>query len=635
MNRSCRGPWRASSRVLVLVLLAGLHGQSAPAQETDRPAQADSARADSLRADSLAAAVADTLVGPLEGELAGSLQDSVRDERYALLDPPPELPPAGSSAGVIELSRDRILQSNALSLLELLEEQPGLTVLRGTWFGGPHQVMSGALGPGFLTVLVDGREVTTMDGAQPDLTRFPIANLQRVRLVRGAAGWTVELTTLSRERPDAYSRIEGGTGDPGLSRLRLVFDNGIGGSARLAASADLVDAAGDHPSNDFNFVGLFEISRDDGDRGLAVSFQSESLEREVYSPATFRRTELFLRGQFRLAEPLQLQLFGGTTGWKQEGGEVVAEPDETSTDRSVLSAGATLRGDWDRAWARASIASWDSDVHPDIQLDGDFGGRLIGPLHLDAGGRMAFWEDFDAMEAHAGLALDLPLHLTLRGSGASGTRGIVYPTVGRVDSLSFNQVTGRLDFRIPEASLYGLVEFQDLENQLPFGAVFDRFQTATEGPIRVTSFEAGGDIPLIPLSWLFRDVSPIRLHGFWRYQDAGSPLETMYVPEMLYRGALAFEDEFFEGNLGVNLQLGLRHRASMGVPPPDAASEESSSLVGVPAYTSLDWNMAIRILSVIVYYRYDNLTGIGAYDFPDLEFPGTRSIFGVKWTFLN
>ena len=29
------------------------------------------------------------------------------------------------------------------------------------------------------------------------------------------------------------------------------------------------------------------------------------------------------------------------------------------------------------------------------------------------------------------------------------------------------------------------------------------------------------------------------------------------------------------------------------------------------------------------------ITGISGLDFPGLEFPGTRSVFGVKWTFLN
>ena len=55
----------------------------------------------------------------------------------------------------------------------------------------------------------------------------------------------------------------------------------------------------------------------------------------------------------------------------------------------------------------------------------------------------------------------------------------------------------------------------------------------------------------------------------------------------------------------------------------------------MPAYTFLDWNMAIRILTVVVYYRYDNITGFSASDFSGLSYPGTRSVFGVKWTFLN
>ncbi len=73
----------------------------------------------------------------------------------------------------------------------------------------------------------------------------------------------------------------------------------------------------------------------------------------------------------------------------------------------------------------------------------------------------------------------------------------------------------------------------------------------------------------------------------------------------------------------------------MGAPSVDAATEVSSTLVAIPDYLFLDWNMAIRVLSVIVYFRYDNLTGISAYDLPTLEFPNTRSVFGVKWTFLN
>ena len=608
-------------------------GPPAQAQETDRPAPADSARADSLAADSVAVSEADSLVAPLDQPLVGTLQDSTVDESYALLAAPLDLPPDASSSVVMELDRDRILQSNALTLLELLEEYPGFMPLRATWFGGPHQVMSGALGPAFLTVLVNGREVTTMDGGQPDLTRFPIAYLQRVRLIRASAGWVIELTTLSREKADAYSRIEGGTGDPGLSRLRLVFDNGLGRSFRVAASADLVDAVGDHPSNNFDFFGLVEWVPGDGPSGVAFSYESESVDRVVYFPVSLRRTEMFLRGQVELGPSLRLEAFGGQTGWKEEDAEAL--PEVEPDDRSVVSGGVAIRGDWDRIWTRMSLAAWVSDYHPDLQVDGDVGGRVIGPLRAEVGGRFQDWNWFSVAELRGGLSIDLPWDLTLRALGAKGTRGVSYPTAERVDSLVFDQFTGRLDFVRPSITLYGLVEQQNLDSQLPFRSVFDRFQTATANPVKVTAFEVGGDVPVIPLSWLFDDVSPIRLSGFWRYQSVDAPLDAMYTPKYVVRGVLGFEDEFFDGNLGVNLGLGLKYRGTMGAPSIDAATEESSALVAIPDYMFLDWNMGIRILSVLIYYRYDNITGISAFDFPELQFPNTRSVFGVKWTFLN
>jgi len=631
-----RSPGREFRRIVaVLAVLAVpvIPGRPAQAQETDPPAPPDSLVADSLVADSLAAARADSLVGPLEQPLVGTLQDSTVDESYALLAAPLDLPPEASSSVIMDLGRDRILQSNALTLLELLEEYPGFMPLRATWFGGPHQVMAGGLGPAFLTVRVNGREVTTMDGGQPDLTRFPLAYLQRVRLVRANAGWVVEITTLAREKRDAYSRIEGGTGDPGLSRLRLVFDNGLGRSFRVAASADLVDVTSDHSSNDFDFFGLVEWVPGDGQSGLAFTYQSESLERDVYFPVSLRRTELFLRGQVELGSSLRLDAFGGQTGWKQEEGDVVVEGEPD--DRSVVSGGVTVHGDWGRVWSRAALAAWMSDYYPELQVDADVGGRVIGPLSADVGLRFAAWNRLDALEVRGGVAIDLPLDLTLRALGATGTRGVSYPTVERVDSLGFDQVTGRLDFERPTLSLYGLVEHQSLDRQLPFRSVFDRYQTATENPVRITSFEVGGDVPLIPLSLVLKDVSPIRLGGFWRYQSVEAPLDAMYTPKYLIRGVLGFEDEFFDGNLGVNLGLGLKYRGTMGAPSIDAATDESSVLVTIPDYMYLDWNMAIRILSVIVYYRYDNINGISAYDLPELQFPNTRSVFGVKWTFLN
>jgi len=571
----------------------------------------------------------DSLIGPLETPLEGVLADTVEDTRYALLALPPELPPASGSAVVAEWDRDRILRSNALTLLELLQEMSDVTPLRALFFGGPAHALTGALGPGFLTVRVDGRDATPMDAAQPDLTRFPLAYVQRVRVVRGATGPVVEITTLAREKKDAYSRIEGGTGDPGLSRLRLVYDNGLGRSFRAAAAAELLDVDSDPASSDFSFWFNLEWAPGEGGSGLELVYSTESMEREVYETENLTRGELLLRGRLVLGRALMLDAHAGRTTWKQDD-PLVEEP----PDRSVASGGVSLTGRWERAWARAEVTAWDGAAYPAIQGGLEAGVRVVGPLHLDAAGRFGSWDDFGTSEVRGGVGLELPLGFALRAQAATGTRGISYPTFERADSLGFDAVTGRLDFRGGPFRLYGAAELQSLDRQLPFGASFDRYQQPG-GPADVTSLEGGGDLPIFPLSWIARDLSPIRARGFFRYNRWESDQSVVYLPEYMGRGEIGFADEFFDGNLEVQLGVGLNYRSSMRTASADAPTSETSETGAVPAYTFLDWNMGIRVMSVLIYFRFDNMSRQAARDLPGLDFPVTRSAFGVKWEFLN
>ena len=571
----------------------------------------------------------DSLVGPLEGPLEGVLADSVEDTRYARLVLPPDLPPTSGSAVVTEWDRDRIVRSNALTLLELLQEMSGVTPVRALFFGGPAHALTGALGPGFLTVRVDGREATPMDAGQPDLTRFPLAYVQGVRLVRGATGPVVEITTLARERKQAYSRIEGGTGDPGLSRLRLVYDNGLGRSFRAAAAAELLDVDADPSSSDFGFWFNLEWAPGEGGSGLELVYQTESMEREVYEAEKLARSELLLRGRLALGSALLLEAHGGRTTWKPDD-PLAEEP----ADRSVASGGVALAGRWDRAWARVEATAWDGAAYPAVQAGLEGGVRVLGPLHVDAAGRFGSWDDFGTSEVRGGLGLDLPLGFALRAQAATGTRGVSYPAFERADSLGFDALTGRLDFRGGPFHLYGAAELQSLDRQLPFGASFDRYQQPG-GPADVTSLEGGGDLPILPLSWIARGVSPIRVRGFFRYNSWESDQSVLYLPQYLGRGEVGFGDEFFDGNLEVRLGVGVNYRSSMRTASADAPTTETAETGAVPAYTFLDWNMEIRVMTVLIYFRFDNMSRAAASDLPGLAFPVTRSAFGVKWEFLN
>ncbi|MDT8435375.1 MAG: Plug domain-containing protein [Gemmatimonadota bacterium] len=632
-----RGARLRSAALPALLTVAALvvTGDPAAAQEPAARDTADAADPDTAaaaRPDSVrpaAAGAPDGEVAPLEGPLEGTLQDSVPERPPARLAFPPEIPAATSSRAVVTWNRDRILRSHALNLLELVQEMSSVTGVRATFFGGPAHALSGVFGPGFLTVRVDGREVTAMDGGQPDLTRFPLAYVHGVRLLQGATGWTVEITTLSRDEREAYSRIEGGSGDPGLESLRLVFDNGFGDHLHASAAVDLLDVDGQPESSGFNFWANFEWVPGEGGSGIELHLQNESLERDVVEFVEISRTELFLRGRLELGRGLQLEAHGGETGWQRD--DLPPEAGD-SLDFTVGSGGLALAGRWERAWARAAIASWEGAAHPDIQVDVEAGGRVAGPLSLDVAVRAASWEEFDATELRGGLALALPLGVTLRGEGATGTRGVPYLPFDRADSLEFDAVTGRLELRRDGFALYGLAERQSLDRQLPFGAVFDRlFEPA--GPADVTALEGGADVPVVPLSWLLPGLAPIRAAGFFRFQEADAGQAVFYLPRYLSRGEVSLVDEFFEGNLELRLGVGWNYRSAMRVPSSLAATEATGAEQSVGEVTFFDFHLGIRILDALLFWRFDNMANRAGQDLSDLPFQTRRSVFGLKWEF--
>lgn len=590
--------------LLCLGCAAGLSGQ-----EPERPA---------------AEVISDTLVAEFEGELTGTLADSARVERFQQIAEEMRPPGEGWSWSTYEWDRQEILHSNAMTLLDLLSEAvPGFTTLRTTWFGGPHYAVEGALGPGFLSVSVDGRELTTLDAGQVDLTRIALASVESVRVRRRADGWIAEVTTLRRKKRSAYSRITGGTGDPGLSRLRLVFSNGFGNNFNLATSIDLLDTGGEHASSDFNFWGRVEWLPGGGDAGLELHWVTESVERNVYSPAELNRTELFVRGRGNLGDHFQAEAFAGTSGLSSEGESV----------RKVANGGFRLSGEAENGWFRTGFRLWDDPIYPIADVDLDGGYRFLSWLSLTAGGRLGSWNEFSTSEGRLGVAATVRrLGLTLTADGATGTRGVSYPNLERADSVSFDVAAGGLALRLGPFTLSGRGEYQKLSRQLPFGGVFDREQQPG-GSVELGLVEGGFVGPIIPLGLVLNDVEPIVLRGFYRNSNVLDGDEPLYVPQSVARAEIFWHDSFFGEELEVSAAFGLNYRDSMLTSPGPSAAGSSS--VRVPSYTFVDWNLMIRILGVRVYWRFDNLTATEGQDLPGLPFPVRRSVFGIKWEFLN
>lgn len=240
--------------------------------------------ADTAAVPDTVAAPPDTLIGELPGILTGVLADTAADAAFAVLADPIRPEPSRVPGEVIVWDRERIRRSNAMHLGELLAEMaPGSLLLRAEFFGGPVHLLDGPFGPAALDIRIDGRPVVPLIGAQPDLSQFLLAMIDEVRVRRLGSGLRVDLTTLRRTDRRAYSRIEAGSGDPGLESLRLVFTNGIGEAFAATAGFELLDLA--NPETDLQgFSGGLAWMPGGGTSGVELQYEQRSFDRTVIEP---------------------------------------------------------------------------------------------------------------------------------------------------------------------------------------------------------------------------------------------------------------------------------------------------------------------------------------------------------------
>lgn len=83
------------------------------------------------------------------------------------------------------IRRDAIEASGAENLAELLEEQPGLQVLRSFAGAGGAGVQMQGLDAKYTLILVDGQRATGRINGTIDLSRFPAEDIEQVEIVKG------------------------------------------------------------------------------------------------------------------------------------------------------------------------------------------------------------------------------------------------------------------------------------------------------------------------------------------------------------------------------------------------------------------------------------------------------------------
>lgn len=607
-----------------------------PVSAQDTIQVADSTRAADSTAvlpalDSLAA---DTLVG--------DVPDSLRVYR---MEPLPGVRPTGDPALVAAWDLDDLLRTRANTLLELLSTEPGAIPLRTGDYGSPEGMVFLQRAGGRLRVFIDGSEEPALDGSVPDLAQISLGGLASVRVDRAGGETRIHLRTLQPEAPSPLSVIEAGTGDLETNIFRGTFlhPNAFGGGLSLVFERVDSEGVGENGAGSLQNV-WFRYVRPLGDRfTLSGDIRSRRVQSELDRAApTASRSTRSLRLRGRLADGVGLELYA-TENRLDLSSDTVTLPllpgDDVAGTRALgvprsSHYGARLGLERGPLWGQASVRHMDPAGRPTIQrgdVDGGIAGRaggVSGRFGLDR--RSGETRSVVGISAWTGSLLGVSLY----GSWDRGERFWQLPAapgLGIVpDSLAALYPEGS-DARYLTAGArvdWGPLQLDgawlraELDSVLPLGNRVDLGIRAFPGD-DATGFQVSGSLGL--------PVGGFRLEGSLQEWDE----EGIYRPRRIYRGGISFHDTFYPTeNLEITASLLAEGRDPMLVPVPDPAT--GTGPVRVPFYQSWNAHLQIRVVTVRIFVRWDNLfIRPNNQDIPGLALPRTRAMYGVRWTLRN
>ena len=651
----------------------------APAAAQDPPAgvppAADTLPPDSLAADSAAAAPA---------------PDSAAVDT---LPPPPVLPslddigPARGAPGVWEWDRAALLGARGHTLLDLLVQVPGVLSLRSGDFGASATAVPVGVAGGGLRVYYDGVEHLPLDGAAPDLSRVALSGLEKVRAIRRGSGLDVHLFRLAHSDARPYALIEAGTGDLDTNVLRgtFSFPRVVRGKAALAI--ERIDARGAEEAGAVT-GGWFRYSLHRGDRA-GLRFEYRRVSSELSAPADAPgvgadRSDWTVQGVWAPAAGLLAEAWA-------TGAALAPSPDSApggapagAVAGPVLRRqyGARLAGGTDWLWGRGALRLNDgagvaarelsadvSAAHPRWggasvrgwreSWDGETGAGYDARAWADPVSFLTLFAELGDGRRSAALGAAAQAPAPGDSAGSPGDTGVGDGSddapAGRFVQRSrsrFGAVLARWNGQLSVARLS-----VEADSVRPTRLPFDRDGLAAAQPRR-RGWEFAGRVPLWPRGFYLRaqvqrwdalpaappDDPPVPGDSVSSTDSlAARPPPVPYFPDHLYDAALSFHRVFLPTeNFELWVDIGARGRSEMAVPAvrgPEAgeeAGEDEPELPVVPFYQDWYLRVQVRILSVNVFVSVENLTLRDAnQDVPGRLLPGTRGLYGVRWTLWN
>ena len=624
------------------VLLADSAGPGAPLPDSARPGVllADSARPGALLADSVGRE--ELLL--TEADSSEVLADSVRVAPRVLPAIAPDLRP---SYGLGSWCWDRaaLLSTRAVTLAELVSLVPGVIALKGGDYGTPVTVSGFGGGGGRVHVLWDGFEWMPLDGAVPDLSRIGLAGLDEVRVERHPGELRIALRTSEPTNPEPSSLVHVGTGDLGTNVLRGVFIHPNAFRGAFTFALDRVETRGpglDAAGSLSGFALRYGINT--GDRGGIVAEMKRFAPRTDVADlsAGLTRNDWNVRARWRLTKGLVGEGYWGASSLS--GGPEELIYGGLDTRRTQL--GVRTKYTVGSLWALGSARRFTGRGVPSENYELAGGGTHTSGATLDGSLRVERWAGESAASWRVRIETAPVRGFSLFAAYEDGRTGAPYvseyeaylrslrlgpPVAANPTEEPRPRFTERTGIRAGGSfswrgfDVSGAWLSVKADSLRPLGLALDPDGITLEGGDR-TGFEATARIPL--------PVSGFELEGAVQAWDQG----LAYLPRRLWDGALTYHGIFKESqNLELWGSLGVTHRdlMSIGILEP-GGNPLVPDLVEMPLSEEWYFNIQVRIVTLNLFIRWENLTGKSDnIDFPNRTQARIRTIYGVRWIMNN
>jgi hypothetical protein len=572
--------------------------------------------------------------------------------------PPPLVPlrPAGVNAfalGTWHWDQQALLRARAVSLAHLLAQIPGVIVFRSGLYLQPEAASAFGATAGGLEIELDGYVLDPLEAPSLDLTRFELAELAEVTVIRGVDGLLrVRIRTLEATDARPYSRVEAATGEPDVNVFRgmLVAPRFLFGPIAVAVERVDTDGLGAAEPAD-GFAGWIKWGWTRENRGVQLELRQMTLDREPASPytSTYSRRDIVLRARNRFAPGLVGELYAGRSrieleepetatvgegGAGGEDGEEQVDP-RPAIERPAVQAGARLGLELTGGAIEAGLRFRDQDYLP----------RLAGSVEAaftPFEGRIALRGRFDREQWEGASATRFDVAAStaplpwLRIFGEFGSGAHAAPAWGRTDEGPILDdrtpiLTDRTAYRAGAELIWrrltasGALVAVETDSVAAFGLPFDStFRRFAGGDVQ--GFEAHARVPIFG-DWLAFEG------GYTRWMQG---TRWAYLPAATGTAALELHLLPLDSD---NLEIFARgeavHRGDSAVPDTAEAALVTGSLTAIPQRTVLNADLVIRIMSVQAFLRYEDFSNQDPFDLPRRVLGGPRILYGVKWYFWN